>query len=170
MLRIHQLALLLRLDIYILMSANLLHPPMATSTSHPAFPSRPYTSGLGGQRTPYNAATTFNAPQAPSQQQLPPQHSSAFGAAGPSTTQQQREAQRLERERQERAERERREAEERGVLDSLSEEQREEVNEAVSMRGRLIVILYDLMCWLYSSPSSILTVTIILTTMSSKWR
>lgn len=33
----------------------------------------------------------------------------------------------------ERAERERREAEERGALDALSEEQREEVNEAVSL-------------------------------------
>ncbi|KAK3709727.1 Calcium-binding component of the spindle pole body (SPB) half-bridge [Vermiconidia calcicola] len=106
---------------------------MATSTSHPPFPSRPYTSGLGRtggqsafQSTPYNTQTPFNAPV---------QNTAGFGgaASGPSTTQQQREAQRLERERQERAERERREAEERGVLDRLSEEQREEVNEAFSL-------------------------------------
>lgn len=51
--------------------------------------------------------------------------------------QQQREAQRLERERQERAERERRELEERGVLEALSEEQREEVNEAVRLKTRM---------------------------------
>lgn len=109
---------------------------MATSASHPAFPSRPYTAGLGGrtagqsafQSTPYNTQTPYNAPV---------QNTGAGGLGGglpggASSTQQQREAQRLERERQERAERERREAEERGVLESLSEEQREEVNEAVS--------------------------------------
>ena len=100
---------------------------MATSTSHPPFTSRPLNSGLGRtagqsafQSTPYNTQTPFNAPA---------QNPGGFGAAA--TTQQQREAQRLERERQERAERERREAEERGVLEALSEEQREEVNEAV---------------------------------------
>jgi centrin-3 len=102
---------------------------MAGTASHPPFPSRPYTSGLGRtggfQSTPYTSQTPFNAP---------PQNPGAFGttgAAGAATTQQQREAQRLDRERQERQERERREAEERGVLDALSEEQREEVNEAV---------------------------------------
>lgn len=117
-------------------------PPatMATSTAHQPFPSRPYTSGLGrtaGQSTftttPYNAQTPFNAPQ----QQNPGYGASGAGglgggAGGAATTQQQREAQRLERERQERAERERKEAEERNVLEALSEEQREEVNEAVS--------------------------------------
>ncbi|KAK5174271.1 Calcium-binding component of the spindle pole body (SPB) half-bridge [Saxophila tyrrhenica] len=104
---------------------------MAASSSHPAFPSRPYTSGLGrtgGQSafgsTPYNAQTPFNAPA---------QNAGGFGAASAAPTQQQREAQRLERERQERVERERRELEERGVLESLSEEQREEVNEAFSL-------------------------------------
>lgn len=106
------------------------HTTMATSTSHPPFPSRPYTSGLGragGQsafgNTPYNAQhTPYGAP---------PSAQNAGGySAGP--TQQQKEAQRLERERHERAERERREAEERGMLDALSDEQREEVNEAVS--------------------------------------
>ncbi|KAK3113217.1 Calcium-binding component of the spindle pole body (SPB) half-bridge [Teratosphaeriaceae sp. CCFEE 6253] len=114
---------------------------MAASASHQPFPSRPYTSGLGraagGQNTfgatPYNAQTPFNAPQ-----QNPgygPSNAAAAGGLGApgATTQQQREAQRLERERQERAERERREAEERGVLEALSEEQREEVNEAFSL-------------------------------------
>lgn len=102
---------------------------MATSTSHPPFPSRPYTSALGGGRatggtTPYNSNTPFNPPQ------INP-GSYGAGASGAVSTQQQREAQRLERERLERAERERREAEERGALEALSEEQREEINEAV---------------------------------------
>lgn len=109
---------------------------MAASASHAPFPSRPYTSAPGRnaggqgafQSTPFNAQTPYNAPG---------QSAGAFGTGGPSgaaTTQQQREAQRLERERQERADRERREAEERGVLEALSEEQREEVNEAVRYR------------------------------------
>ncbi|TKA70707.1 hypothetical protein B0A55_07359 [Friedmanniomyces simplex] len=118
---------------------------MATSTTHQPFPSRPYTSGLGrtaggqqqnafgGANTPYNTQTPFNAPQ--QQQQNPGYGPSGIGAAGGggATTQQQREAQRLERERQERVERERREVEERGALEALSEEQREEVNEAFSL-------------------------------------
>lgn len=87
------------------------------------FPSRPYTSGLGrtgtGGGQPAFQSTPFNT---------------AGAVAATSTqTQQQREAQRLERERAERAERERREAEERGALEALSEEQREEVNEAFSL-------------------------------------
>lgn len=117
---------------------------MATS-AHPSFPTRPYTSGLG---RPATAApgTGFNAP-APTNQ-YPPQAynvgpSGGFG--GPAQQQQQpqlqqqqpqlqqqqqqQQAVRLERER---AERERREAEDRGVLDALTEEQREEINEAVS--------------------------------------
>ncbi|KAK0320333.1 Calcium-binding component of the spindle pole body (SPB) half-bridge [Friedmanniomyces endolithicus] len=116
---------------------------MATSTTHQPFPSRPYTSGLGrtaggqqqtafGANTPYNTQTPFNAPPP---QQNPGYGPSGIGAAGGAgaTTQQQREAQRSERDRQERVERERREAEERGALDALSEEQREEVNEAFSL-------------------------------------
>lgn len=104
---------------------------MATSTAHPSFPSRPYTSGLGrpGSTAPQNA---FSAPQA---NPYPGQNYNAQGAFG-GATQQQREAARLERERIERAERERREAEERGVLDALTEEQREEINEAVSVPKR----------------------------------
>ena len=108
------------------------------ATSHQPFPSRPYTTGLtrgaGGAQTPYASQTPFAAPQ-----QNPVSGFNAtgagggFGTAGPSgTTQQQRDAQRLERERQERLERERREAEERDALDRISEEQREEINEAVS--------------------------------------
>jgi hypothetical protein len=117
---------------------------MAASTSHPPFPNRPYTSGLGRtggqsafQSTPYNAQTPFNASA---------QNPGGLGTAGASsaaTTQQQREAQRLDRERQDRQERERREAEDRGVLESLSEEQREEVNEAVR----------NIVCFVFSAAS-----------------
>ena len=74
------------------------------SSSHPSFPSRPYTSNLG--KLPDR---TLGAP---------------FGA---SSTQQQRENARLERER-ERAEKERLEREEQN---QLTEEQREEIKEAV---------------------------------------
>lgn len=109
---------------------------MANIPPHQAFPSRPYTAGLsrggvvGGlagqntyQATPYNAQPTFNAPQ---------QTAGGFGNAGATVaTAQQREAQRLQREQKERAEREQQEAEERQALEQLSEEQREEVNEAV---------------------------------------
>ena len=96
------------------------------ATSHQPFPSRPYTSGLtrgAGGNTPFAGQTPFNAPQ---------QNAGGYGAAGAATSQQQREAQRIERERQERQERERRADEERNALESLSEEQREEINEAVS--------------------------------------
>lgn len=49
------------------------------------------------------------------------------------TTQQHREAQRLERERAERVERERMERAGQSQLGELSEEQREEINEAVNL-------------------------------------
>ncbi|KAF2720337.1 EF-hand [Polychaeton citri CBS 116435] len=103
---------------------------MATST----FPSRPYASGLsragagGFPNAPYNTSTPFAAPYG----------ASTFNA-GPSTGQQaqqqpqqpqQRELQRLEKER---AERDRRDAEAAGGLEDLSEEQREEINEAFSL-------------------------------------
>lgn len=109
---------------------------MAAPSAHPTFPSRPYTSGLGRAGASTQPQNNFVPPQqtafggAPQTSYAAPQ--GGFGGAAGATTQQQREAQRLERERQERAERERREAEERGVLDALSEEQREEINEAVS--------------------------------------
>jgi len=92
---------------------------MATSTTHQPFPSRPYASGLnrGGASTsaPQN---TFNP-------------STGFG--GPARTSQEREAQRLERERLERAERERLQQAGQNQLGELSEEQREEINEAVGV-------------------------------------
>jgi len=99
---------------------------MASSS---AFPSRPYNSGLArpGSTVPQN---TYNAPQTNPYQNQPYNVPSNFVGA----TQQQREAARLERERVERVERERREEEERGVLDALTEEQREEINEAVRLR------------------------------------
>lgn len=110
---------------------------MANIPPHQAFPSRQYTtglsrgavaSGLGGQNTyqatPYSAQQPFNAP---------PQAAGGFGNANANVaTAQQREAQRLQREQKERAEREQQEADERHALEQLSEEQREEVNEAVS--------------------------------------
>lgn len=106
---------------------------MATSTSHPAFPSRPYTStlgraGAGGAQTPYTSTTPFGAPASQQQPQQQQQNTNPSGY-----TQQQREAQRLERERADRLERERREADDRNVVESLSEEQREEVNEAFAL-------------------------------------
>ncbi|OJD40551.1 cell division control protein cdc31 [Diplodia corticola] len=55
------------------------------------------------------------------------------GGAGPSTTHQQREAQRIERERQERAERDRLADAGRGEIAELSDEQREEINEAFQL-------------------------------------
>lgn len=114
------------------------------ATSHPPFPSRPYTSGLGrtGAQTPYNAnATTPFAPlsqaqtqQAQQQQQPPnPYNPLPSGVGGASTTHQQREAARLDRERSERLERERLSAQAQETLAALSEEQREEVNEAFSL-------------------------------------
>ncbi|TKA34160.1 hypothetical protein B0A50_00140 [Salinomyces thailandicus] len=112
---------------------------MATSTTAPPFPSRPYASGLG-RNTPFNNPQpgSFGAP--PAQQSSGTYGGTGFGGGGnalgggsAAATQQQREAQRLERERAERADRERREADERVALDALSEEQREEVNEAFSL-------------------------------------
>lgn len=116
---------------------------MATS-AHPSFPTRPYTSGLGRPATA-GPGTGFNPP-APTNQ-YPPQTYNVGptgGFGGPAQQQQpqlqqqqpqlqqqqQQQAARLERER---AERERREAEDRGVLDALTEEQREEINEAVRL-------------------------------------
>jgi len=95
---------------------------MAAQAAHSSFPSRPYTSGLG---RPASTApqTAYNAPQTSLYQNQSYNAPSGFGGAG--------QQQRLERERAERAERERREEEERGVLDALTEEQREEINEAV---------------------------------------
>ena len=90
---------------------------MATSAS------RPYTSGFGRTGTgPAVGPSTGNAQNAF-------RGSAGFGA--PATTQQHREAQRLDRERVERAERERMEREGRGQLAELSEEQKDEIDQAV---------------------------------------
>lgn len=91
---------------------------MATSSNHPTFPSRPYTTGLSRAGASTSAQqNTFNTP-------------AGFGSAA-TTTQQHREAQRIERERADRAERERMERAGQNQLAELSEEQREEINEAV---------------------------------------
>ena len=84
---------------------------MASTQSHPAFPSRPYSSTLHGKLPERNAP-------------------SAFGASANPTT---RENARLERERQERE----RAGPSGGAggsnpLNALTDEQREEINEAVS--------------------------------------
>ena len=89
---------------------------MASTQSHPAFPSRPYSSTLHGKLPERNAP-------------------SAFGASANPTA---RENARLERERQERE----RQAP-AGVVggsnpvNALSDEQKEEINEAVSLEDLL---------------------------------
>ncbi|THZ95344.1 EF-hand [Aureobasidium pullulans] len=117
---------------------------MATSQ----FPSRPFT-GLGrastvGQQQQQQQVPNQQQNLQSQHQQQPPQNTSAYpvpsyagpsntynggaGAAGPG----QRDA--VARAERERLERERREAEERaGALEALSEEQREEINEAFSL-------------------------------------
>ena len=81
---------------------------MASSSVHPSFPPRSYNTNLG---------------------KLPDRSiAGAFGAS--TTTAAQREAQRLERER-ERLEKERLEREGQDPMSQLTEEQREEINEAV---------------------------------------
>lgn len=93
---------------------------MATSSNHPTFPSRPYTTGLSRAGASTSAQqNTFNTP-------------AGFGSAA-TTTQQHREAQRIERERADRAERERMERAGQNQLAELSEEQREEINEAFAL-------------------------------------
>lgn len=109
---------------------------MATSQNHPAFPSRTYNTNLSTRQnppytsaTPYGGTTTpFAVPQTQTQQQAQQQQQQAQ-----QQSHQQREAARLEAQRQERLERERREASAAQLLESLSEEQREEINEAFSL-------------------------------------
>jgi uncharacterized protein involved in type VI secretion and phage assembly len=99
----------------------------------PQFPSRPFpglgrTSTVGQQQQQQQAPPNANTYQAPGYGG-PSNTFNDRGGAGPG----QRERQERERAERERIERERREAEERaGALDALSEEQREEINEAVS--------------------------------------
>ena len=88
----------------------------STTQSHPTFPTRPYASTLHGKLPERNAPSTFGA----------------SSHAAP------REAARLERERQER-ERLQREAAAQvsagpsNPLNALTDEQREEINEAVRL-------------------------------------
>ncbi|KAF2154054.1 EF-hand [Myriangium duriaei CBS 260.36] len=93
-----------------------------------AFASRQLPAGVGrpSSAAPQNIYNTQHGAQYPAPGYNP---SSAFTGA----PQQQREQARLERERQDRAERERREAEDRGIVDSLTEEQREEIHEAFGL-------------------------------------
>ncbi|KAG9523751.1 EF-hand, partial [Aureobasidium melanogenum] len=98
----------------------------------PQFPTRPFP-GLGrastvGQQQQQQAPPNANTYQPPSY--AGPSNTYNAGGAGAAG---QRDA--LARQERERAERERREAEERaaGALDALSEEQREEINEAFSL-------------------------------------
>lgn len=107
--------------------------PSTTSMATPQFPSRPFP-GLGrtstvGQQQQQQAPPNANTYQ-PTSYGGPSNTFNDRGGAGPG----QRERQERERAERERIERERREAEERaGALDALSEEQREEINEAVSL-------------------------------------
>ena len=80
---------------------------MASSSAHPTFPQRSFNANLG---------------------KLPDR--SLGGAFAASTAAQQREAQRLERER-DRLEKERLDRENQDPMSQLTEEQREEINEAV---------------------------------------
>lgn len=107
---------------------------MASSAAHTSFPTRPY-AGLGrpGSTAAQQQQSTYPPPASNPYPAYNAGGSNLGGAAGVGGTQQQRDAARLERDRQERAERERREAEERGALEALTEEQREEVNEAFGL-------------------------------------
>lgn len=87
---------------------------MATSSNNPAFAPR---HGLGRTGGP-SGAQTFNPP--------------AAGFGSNAKTQQRLEAERLDRERKTREERERMEQAGQNSLAELSEEQREEITEAVS--------------------------------------
>jgi centrin-3 len=97
------------------------------ATNHQPFPARTYNTNLPTRPTqPYNNPNPYGAannstPFAPPQPQPQPQ---------PQQTHQQREASRLEAQRQERLERERREAAAQQLLDGLSDEAREEIDEA----------------------------------------
>jgi centrin-3 len=97
------------------------------ATNHQPFPARTYNTNLPTRPTqPYNNPNPYggannSTPFAPPQPQPQPQ---------PQQTHQQREASRLEAQRQERLERERREAAAQQLLDGLSDEAREEIDEA----------------------------------------
>lgn len=105
---------------------------MATSGNHPSFPSRTYNTNLPTRPTqPYTSTTPYNVGGASTTPYAPP--SGPQTQQQPQPTHQQREAQRLEAQRADQRSRERREAEARQLLENLSEEQREEINEAFSL-------------------------------------
>jgi centrin-3 len=114
---------------------------MATSGNHPPFPSRNYNTNLPARPTqPYSNNTAYgggiggssnlNNPPPFSQQQ---QQQQTLPQTQQAQTHQQREATRLEAQRLERLERERREATAAQLLENLTEEQREEIDEAFSL-------------------------------------
>ncbi|KAK6007474.1 hypothetical protein QM012_004288 [Aureobasidium pullulans] len=105
----------------------------------PQFPTRPFpglgrASTVGQQQQQQQAPPNANTYQPPSYGG--PSNTYNAGGAGAAG---QRDA--IARQERERAERERREAEERaaGALDALSEEQREEINEAVRVSLKLLL-------------------------------
>jgi len=102
---------------------------MATSSNHPTFPAR-YTTGLGGRSGAPGpgAPNTFTAPGG-----------TALGPTG--KAQQRHEAERFDHGRNARLERERAEQEGQNKLAELTEEQREEINEAVCVDYKLLLIL-----------------------------
>lgn len=103
---------------------------MASAGNHPPFPSRPYTSNLSSRPNQYNNPPyQSNTPYAPPPQQQP---QPAYNPQ-PQPTNQQREAARHDALHNERLARERREAEAQQTLESLNEEQREEINEAFGL-------------------------------------
>jgi centrin-3 len=117
---------------------------MATSGNHPPFPSRNYNTNLPTRPTqPYTSNNTaygggagnLNNPPPFSQQQQHQQQQQQqnLPQTQQAQTHQQREATRLEAQRLERLERERREASAAQLLETLSEEQREEIDEAFSL-------------------------------------
>jgi hypothetical protein len=95
---------------------------MATSSNNPALAPR---YGLGRTGGPSGAQNTFSTP--------------AAGFGSNAKTQQRLEAERLERERKAREERERMEQAGQNSLAELSEEQREEITEAVCVQRNKIV-------------------------------
>ena len=115
---------------------------MATSGNHPPFPSRNYNTNLPARPTqPYSNNTAYgggiggagnlnNPPPFAQQQQ---QQQQPLSQTQQAQTHQQREATRLEAQRLERLERERREATAAQLLENLTEEQREEIDEAFSL-------------------------------------
>ena len=92
---------------------------MATSSNNPAFQGRNERYGLGRTGAPVPAQNTFSTP------------ATGFGSNA-RTSQQKQEAERLERERRAREDRERMEQAGQDSLAGLTEEQREEIDEAVS--------------------------------------